>query len=72
MCVENECEKTFARRSNKFTGPLVLSKAARREIVEIAVDSNNCVHLRQTTALLVSYFYLIILLVIFNTYKLYL
>ena len=63
MWVKNDCEETFARQVHKSTR---ISKGARREI---AVDSDNCVHLKQTTALLVCYYYFIILLVIFNTYK---
>ena len=61
LCVKNKCEETFARRSTKSSR---ISKGAR---CEIAVHSDNCVHLKQTTALLVCYYYFIILLVIFNT-----
>ena len=45
-----------------------LSKGEHRET---AVDSENCVHQKQTTALLACY-YFIILLVIFNIYKVHL
>ena len=46
-----------------------IRKGARSEI---AVDSDNCFHLNQITTLFVCYYYFIILLVIFNTYKVYL
>ena len=49
ICVENECKETFARRSAKFTGPLV--SFSKRAFRGIAVDSDSRVHLKQTAAL---------------------
>ena len=61
MFVENECEETFACRSAKFTGPLVLGKehAVRLQWTVTTVKTVFC------------NYYFIILLVVFNTYKVY-
>ena len=69
MCAENECEETLSRRSAKFTGPLVLAK--EHDVRLPWTVTTECVHQKQTTALLVCY-YFIILLVIFNTFKVHL
>ena len=69
MCFKSECKETFCSSICHAHRSTRISKGARREI---AVDSDNRVYLKRTTALLLCRYYFIILLGIFNTYKVYL